>query len=95
MEGMDVEQSNRAPIAFRETCRAALYTILVLASPFLGLLAILVIVELHRELRMIAACCISAAGILALVRWINRRDAPRRVPGRGSVPAEDATAESN
>jgi hypothetical protein len=74
---MDVEKSSRAPIAFRQSCHAALYTTLVLISPFIGILAIAAIVAFYRELRMIAACCFSAAAILALVRWLNRRDVPR------------------
>jgi hypothetical protein len=74
---MDIEKSSRAPIAFRQSCRAALYTILVLISPFIGILAIAAIVAFYRELRMMAGCCFSAAAILALVRWLNRREVPR------------------
>lgn len=74
MRLIDVEKSSRAPIAFRQSCRAALYTIVVLVSPFIGIAAI---VAFYREMRVTAACCCSAAAILVLVRWLNLRDSPR------------------
>jgi hypothetical protein len=86
---MDVDQSNRAPIAFRESCRAAFYTILVLVSPFVGLLAVLTIALFYHELRMIAACCVSAAAILAVVRWVNHRDTARHA--KLPFPTADST----
>src|SRR5205814_419256 len=87
---MDVQQSNRAPIAFRESCRVALYTILLLASPLATYYALSFIVWLavdvyyYRwnycyEWRMWAACFVGAGAILSLVRWLNHREVPRRV----------------
>jgi hypothetical protein len=39
-QGMDVERSCRAPAAFRESCRAAFYTVLVLISVPLAIAAL-------------------------------------------------------
>jgi hypothetical protein len=75
---MEVEQSNRAPAAFRQSCRAALYTILLMTSPITAFLVIAAVVALYRELRMAAACCLSATAVIALIRWLNLRDVARR-----------------
>ncbi len=74
---MDVEQSNRAPVAFRQSCRAALDTIILMTSPITAFVAIAAVVAFYRELRMAAAWCLSAIAVLALVRWLNHRDVPR------------------
>jgi hypothetical protein len=96
---MDVQQSNRAPIAFRESCRAALYTILLLAAPLATFYALSFIVWLavdvyyyrwnyYYEWRMWAACFVGAGAILSLVRWLNHREVRRGV--NSPSVAEDA-----
>ncbi len=83
---MDVEQSNRAPVAFRESCRAALYTILLLTSPITLSFAILLFAGIVDRWRSELACCIAAGAILGLVRWLNHREAPRRVKTPAAIP---------
>jgi len=73
---MDVEKSSRAPIAFRQSCRAALLTILVLIYPAIAFATVATFLEYQRELFAGARWCLPAVAILALVRWLNRRDAP-------------------
>jgi hypothetical protein len=73
---MELEQSNRAPAAIRKSCRAALYTILLMISPITVLLVIGAVVAFYRELRMAAAWCLSATAVLVIVRWLNRRKVP-------------------
>ncbi len=88
MRGMDVEKSSQAPFAFRQSCRAALLTVLVVLSPvaLFGLL-------FDRTIRMAAGSVLSAFAILQLVRWLNRRDSPRKVDHPGRNP--DGTLDSH
>src|SRR5262245_15539891 len=100
---MDVEKSSRARRAFRESCRAAIYTVLIMSSPITVPLAIFALLELDRPLGAlfevnrttggVVGCCLAAFAILSLVRWINRRDTPLRMKPR--TPTRDATAGSN
>ena len=85
-QGMDVERSCRAPAAFRESCRAAFYTVLVLISVPLAIAAL---VE-WRTFPAVAGTCFAAIGIRLLVRWLNRHDDLRvkcRAPNPGG-PSE-------
>jgi hypothetical protein len=86
--GMDVGQSNRAPQAFRETSRAALYTFLVITSPFtitaivlgaweLGKLTVGFVVGSEWP-RLIGGLCFAAIGTRAFACWLNRHHVRRR-----------------
>jgi hypothetical protein len=76
--GMDVEKSSRAPIAFRESCRAAAYTVLLMLAPF-AITGVITVMFLDEMARFTGGCCIAAFAILRFVRWTNRRDDPHRV----------------
>jgi hypothetical protein len=73
---MEVEKSSRAPIAFCQSCRAALLTILVFVYPAMAVVTVAAFLEYQREILAAVSWCLPAVGILALVRWLNRRDAP-------------------
>ena len=75
--GMSMEQSNRAPVAFRQSCRAACYTVILMTSPIVAFFAIAAVIEFYDTLRMPAVCCLSAIAVLALVRWLKHRDVHR------------------
>jgi len=73
---MAVEKSSRARVAFRASCRAAIYTLLIISSPLTILLAIAALIEIGPTLRAVLGTCIAALAIRILVRWINRKDRP-------------------
>jgi len=77
---MDVERSNQMPVAFRESSRAGLYTILIISSPLTIIIAAAAFLALNRTERLLLGTCLAAFGIRFLVRRINRRDDPRVKP---------------
>src|SRR5262245_36631923 len=78
--GMDVERSSRAPRAFRESCLAALYTLLTLLSlPYAFAALGYVRLEPDGIIQAVLGCCVGAVAIFVIVRRINRPGGPRRV----------------
>lgn len=78
MRGMDIEKASRA----------AVYVVLAIISPFAILLVAFLVVEFLDATRTIVGFCIAAGAIVALVRWINRPDAPKRVDPPARNPDE-------
>ena len=56
--------------------------------------AIAVVVVFYREIRDAAIWCLPAAAILALVRWLNRRDAPRTAKNRAASADAESSADA-
>ncbi len=54
---MDVEQSNRAPAAFRATCRAAFWTLAVVSAPRMIPLAVVLAIEIAGAFHPLIGCC--------------------------------------
>jgi len=70
--GMDVERSSRAPRAFRESCLAALYTLLTLLSlPFAFAALGYVLFEPDGIIRTVLGCCVGGVAIFIIIRRIN------------------------
>jgi hypothetical protein len=74
---MDVEKSSRAPIAFRQSCRAAFLTILVISSPVTVPTVALGYLSLDRAIQTFVGVGLAGCAIFSVVRWLNRRHDPR------------------
>jgi hypothetical protein len=82
---MDVEQSSRAPVAFRQTCRAAALTLgLFFGPPFCVIFAIAF--GESPLVRGVVGICFGAYALRLLVRRINRHDDPRKVNRPSDAP---------
>jgi len=84
---MDVERSSRAPRAFRESCLAALYTLLTILSLPACAALVYVLFKADANLRAVVGCCVAAVAIFAIIRRVNRRDDPRRLKPRARAAA--------
>ena len=72
----DVEQSSRAPVAFRQTCRAAAMTLGLFFGPPLCVIFAVAFGE-SPLVRGAVGICLGAYTLRMFVLWINRHDDPR------------------